>query len=135
MLRSAPAGFLTRSALRLGSSQVRATAPTARRFHHFSQRDVPRSKSPFQLALVPYRPISTSLQRPNTASTLPSGAEKTYEKQPGEDKSVPHSGESSSVQEVSHEKVDGNEKIKVVEEEEDIDMFAEVKSDWVNPSF
>ena len=124
MLRSGPACSLARASLRF---------PTPRHASHlakYSPRPVtPRIqnlKRSQNLALVTYRPLTTSLQRHAAAI---SDKEAQIEKEVQKEELVPHPEEvtsTSTVHQVFHEKG-------VQEEEEDIDMLAGVKSDLVRP--
>lgn len=90
----------------------------------------PRIRTPF--ALVPHKPFSTSLQRYATHPGNPfDKIDKKHEEAVEHEKIVPHPEEvsaTSTVHEVFHEKG-------VAEEEQDEDMLAGVKADFVNLSW
>lgn len=131
MLRSGPAGSISRSTLRLASSPSRRALPAfaAGIIHQRPASRIESINRTAKLALAIHRPLTTSLQR--YASTQPGSPfdhiDKKHEKDVARTEIEPHPEEvssSSSVHGIFHEKG-------VEEGEKDEDMLAGVWQDLV----
>ena len=126
MLRSGYPTSIARSSFRsLTKLPIRSTANLAHRNgSKLRTLNFPEPKTPVTLALATSKPFGTSLLR--CAQTIDK-IDKKHEDQLEHEKIVPHPAEVStisSVHQVFHEKG-------VDDPEQDVDMLAGIKSDWV----
>lgn len=132
MLRSGPAGSLPRSIFRSITSKSRSTSNLAiSKARLTSIKHIPSFQRPVNQALITHKPLSISLQKYAYSETKNpyEHIDRKGEAVVGKERLEQHPedvSEVSSVHQVFHEKGE-----KIEEEEEDVDMLAGIKSDWV----